>query len=97
MRPNRVQNKEQLNKDATEWENTAHDNARNWFCVEDLLWNLPLDRISADGMLNRTLFVAVESSEEGKRNRNTEPKEENNDKRSKWNSYKKSVRLNQIK
>merc|ERR1719223_745195 len=37
-------------------------------------------------MLNRTLFVAVESSEEGKRNRNTEPKEENNNKRSKWNS-----------
>ena len=86
MRPNRVQNEEQLNEDATERENTTHDNARNWFCVKDLLRNLPLDWISADGMLNRTLFVAVESSKEGKRNRNTEPEKENNDKRSKWNS-----------
>lgn len=73
MGPNWVQNKEQLDEDATEREDTTHDNARNWFSVEDLLWNLSLDRVSANRMLNGSLFVAIESSEEGKRNGNTKP------------------------
>ena len=85
MGPDWVQNEEQLDEDAAERKDTTHDNSRNWFCVKDLLRNFSLDRVGADRMLDRSVFVAIESSQEGKRDGNTKPQKENDDEGSEWN------------
>ena len=87
MGPDRIENEKQLDKDTTEWKDTAHDDARNRLRVEDLLWNLTLDGISANRMLNWSLFVAIESSKECERDGDSEPEEENHNERSKRNGY----------
>ena len=86
MGPDWVQNEEQLDEDAAERKDTTHDNSGNWFCVKDLLRDFSLDRVGADRMLDRSIFVAIESSQEGKWDGNTKPQKENDDEGSEWNS-----------
>lgn len=65
MTPNGSENEEELNENASKGQNTAHDNARQWFGVKDLIRYGPWDRIGANGMFNRPLLVAVEGAQEG--------------------------------
>lgn len=50
-RPNRVQNEEQLDKDAAEWQNAAHDDAGYGLSVDGLIGYLTGDLIGAYWML----------------------------------------------
>ena len=77
MRPDRIEDEKQLDEDATEWKDTAHDDSRNRLRVKDLFWNLTLDGVGANRMLDWSLFVAIESSKECERDRDSEPEEEN--------------------
>lgn len=49
--PDRVQNEEELNKDASEWQNTTHHNAWNGLRVNRLIGNLTWNLIRSYWML----------------------------------------------
>ena len=51
-RPNWVQHEEELDKDASKRQDSAHDNARHRLGINTLLRDLPRDLISAHGMFN---------------------------------------------
>jgi hypothetical protein len=51
--PNRVKDKEELDKNAAEGQDAAHDDTWNWLRVDGLFGDLARDLICADGMLQR--------------------------------------------
>lgn len=50
--PNRIQNEEQLDENATEGQNTSHDDSWNWLCVDRLVWYLSWNLIRSDWVLH---------------------------------------------
>lgn len=48
--PDRIQDEKQLNENATEWQDTAHDDAWDWLSVDRLLRNLTWNLICAHRM-----------------------------------------------
>ena len=84
MCPNRVQNEKQLNKNASEGQNSAHENTWHWFCVKDLLWNLSWDRVGSDWVFDWVLFVAHVCTNEDQWCTDTKPQTDNGDKSSEW-------------
>ena len=65
MTPNRTENEKELDENAAKRQNTAHDDAGNWFSVEDLVGNGPWDCIGANWMLNWPLLVPVKGTQKG--------------------------------
>lgn len=57
--PNRVEDEEELDKNASEGQDAAHDDTRNRLRVDGLLGNLPGDLICADGMFQRLKGILV--------------------------------------
>lgn len=77
MGPDRVENEKELDKDATKWQNTAHDNTRNGSCIKHLFGNMSRNWIGADWMLDWTFLIAVIGAKEAQGRRNTHPHEHN--------------------
>ena len=50
--PDAVEDEEELDEDAAERQDSTHDDAREWLCVERLLWDLSRDLIGPHWMLN---------------------------------------------
>ena len=53
--PDAVENEEQLNEDASEWQNSSHDDARQWANVKRLLRDLTRDLIGAHWVIDRLM------------------------------------------
>lgn len=51
--PQRIQYEEQLNENASKWQHTAHNDARNGLRVNRLVWNLTWNLVCTNGMLQR--------------------------------------------
>ena len=49
--PNAVENEKELDKNASEWENTAHDDTRDGLGVDGLIRNLSWNLVSSYGLL----------------------------------------------
>jgi hypothetical protein len=62
--PDRVQNEEELDEDATKRQDTAHENPRPELGVERLWRNLPRDLVCADWLLDRRSLESEVCSEE---------------------------------
>jgi len=73
MRPNAVENEEELNEDAAEGEDAAHDDSRERARVDGLVGDLARDLVCPHGMLDRALLEAEIRADEGQRHGHTEP------------------------
>jgi hypothetical protein len=70
-----------LNKNASKWQNTAHDNGGNWSCVKVLIWYLARNLIGSHWVLDHSFFEAQVRAEKDERRAHAEPEGEQNDKR----------------
>ena len=91
MTPNGPENEEELNENASKWQNSAHHNARQRLCIEDLVGNGARDCIGADGVLNGALLVAVEGAQEGQGDADAEPHEQDDDQRGEGNRRRRAL------
>lgn len=61
--PQRIQYEEQLNENASKWQHTAHNDARNGLRVNRLVWNLTWNLICTNGMLQRLQKERMKNSD----------------------------------
>lgn len=71
--PNRIQNEEKLNENATERQHSAHYNAGYWLRVNRLIGYLARYLIGANWVLQCPFPESEVCTNESKRNRYTEP------------------------
>jgi len=71
--PNTVEDEEQLDEDASEGEDPAHDDARDGLGVDGLVRDLPGDLVGAHRLLHRGLPEPEVSADEGERHGDAEP------------------------
>ena len=64
MAPKRTENEEELNENAAEGQNAAHDNSGKRFGVENLFRNDPGNGVGPNRVFDRTLFITVKRAEE---------------------------------
>ena len=77
--PDRVQNKEQLNKNAAERQYTAHHDARQWLSVDRLGRYLSWNLVGAYRILDDALLEAKVGAHKGERQRDAKPEEQQSD------------------
>ena len=73
MGPDAVQDEKQLNEDASEGQDAAHDDARQRTRVDRLFGDLTRDLVCPHGMLDRAFLESEIGADEGQRNGHTEP------------------------
>jgi len=71
--PNTVEDEEQLDEDASEGEDPAHDDAGDGLGVDGLVRDLPGDLVGAHRLLHRGLPEPEVSADEGERHGDAEP------------------------
>ena len=86
VRPDAVQDEEELDEDATEREDAAHEDAGEWSRVDALLRDLAWDLVRADGDLDWRLLESEVCTEEREGHRDSEPEGEQCDQRAKGDS-----------
>ena len=69
----KVEDKEELDENAAERQDSSHDNAGNGLGVDALVWDLPWYLVSANGMFQSSFSESEEGSDKGQWNRDTEP------------------------
>ena len=79
MRPDAVQNEEQLNEYAAERQNAAHNDAGQWACVKVLRRYLTRDLIGACWIFDHLFLEAKVRADENERCTNQEPQGEQSD------------------
>ena len=77
--PNAVENEEKLNKNASEWENTAHDDTRDGLGVDGLIRNLSWNLVSSYGLLYCWLAESKICSNKCEGNRDSKPQSQQSD------------------
>lgn len=65
VRPDAVENEKQLDEDASEWQDSSHDNARKRFSIEGLLWNLSWNLVGPHRMFNGAFLETEVRSDKG--------------------------------
>lgn len=86
MKPNRIHDKVELNKDSTERENTAHQNRGDRSQVEGLIRNLSRNLVCTNRLLNTWFTETDVGSKQTERERDDEPKCNHGEHGSKWYS-----------
>lgn len=76
VRPDRVEDEEELNEDASERQDAAHHDRRYRSRVEILEWDLARDLVGAHRVLNRRLLEAEVRAEEDEWCAHAEPERE---------------------
>lgn len=71
--PDGVENEEELDEDAAERENSAHDDSGDRLCVDALVWDLSGDLVGSDWLLDHRLPEAEVSADEGEGDGHAEP------------------------
>ena len=79
VRPNAVENEEELNENATERQNSAHDDARQWLSVEILWWNLARYLVCSYWLLDRLFLEAKVGTSEDQRCADAKPESQESD------------------
>lgn len=73
MGPDRVEDEKELDEDAPEWQDAAHEDTWNGFGVEDLFGHLSWDWVGSDWVLDWRLFVAHVGADEDQRGTDSKP------------------------
>ena len=63
--PNTIENEEELNEDAAEGQNAAHDDSWDGTRVDGLVGNLSRDLVRPNGMLDRAFLESKVGADEG--------------------------------
>ena len=77
--PNAVENEKELDKNASEWENTAHDDTRDGLGVDGLVRNLSWNLVSSYGLLYCWLAESKICSNKCERNGDSKPQSQQSD------------------
>lgn len=84
MRPDAVEHEKELNENASERQDAAHDDGWHGSRVEILLRNLTRYLIRADWILNGRFLEAQIRAEENERRAHAEPESQEDDERREW-------------
>ena len=71
--PDTIENEEELNEDATEGQNAAHDDSWDGTRIDGLVGNLSRDLVRPNGMLDRAFLESKVGADEGQRDGHADP------------------------
>jgi hypothetical protein len=89
--PDRVEDKEQLDKDASKGQNAAHHDTRDGLGVDTLLGYLSGNLVSAYGVLNAPFTETEKGSDEGQGDGDAEPQGQQGHQGEEWNGRRGSL------
>ena len=79
MGPDAVEDEKELNEDASERQDSAHDDSRKRTRVDGLFGDLTRNLVRSHGMFDSAFFEAEVSPDEGQRHRHADPQSQQAD------------------